>query len=192
MATLGYTPALLRRRLSARAASRRGCTAWKAPSGTSAACRAEVLLDNARAAGRPSTTRRRARCASTTASSRSAAYWGFAPRAVRAVSRADQGQGRARGRLRQAQRHRRAAASRAGRRCEAHLEQWMRDGRRRARPRHHRRAAAASASSDAKRPRCGRCTAKPPFQQDARADAARCTPTAASRWTPTATACRGG
>ncbi|MCK7500306.1 MAG: hypothetical protein MZW92_65955 [Comamonadaceae bacterium] len=111
---------------------------------------------------------------------------------LRAVSRADQGQGRARRRLRQAQRHRRPAASPAWTALRG--APGAVDARRSptcastAPPASRRWSGSSGAKRAALRPLTGR----PPFQQDARADAAGCTPTAASRWTPTATACRGG
>ena len=141
-------------------------------------------------AGRAPRRGRPARWRSTTGCTPSPRYWGVPAAGLRALPGADQGQGRARRRLRQAQRHRRPRVSRAGRRWRrtspggcARSPTCASTARRASRR--------SSASSATRRRRCGRSTAGRRSGRCA-SSSAGCRRTAASRSTPTPTACPGG
>ena len=174
---------------SGTSARRPGSTGSRAPSATSAGCRPRSCSTTP---ARWSTHHdaRDPRGGVQRAAARLRPLLGRAAAGLRALPGADQGQGRARGRLRQAQRHRRAelrelgGAGGASRLVDAR-------GRRRARPRHDRRA--ADRALRARRgggPAADRRPAAVPA--GARAAAAGCRRTAPSRSTPTPTACPGG
>ena len=118
---------------------RRGSTGSRAPSATSAGCRPRSCSTTPGRWSR-TTTRRPARWCFNERLHAFAALLGRAAAGLRALPGADQGQGRARGRLRQAQRHRRAELRELGGARGASRLVDARGGRP-AHPRHDRRAA---------------------------------------------------
>ena len=161
---------------------RRGSTGSRAPSATSAGCR-----DPARRPRAGRAPRRADAWCSTNGCMLSPATGACGRRPAHLPS-ADQGQGRARGRLRQAQRHRRAELRELGGARGASRLVDARGGRP-AHPRHDRRA--ADHALRARRRPCGRSTAGRRSGRGASSPAG-CIRTAPSRSTPTPTACPGG